>query len=204
MNSSYYQALHTKNYQYLYRTAGRSFMEGEDYQSTKTKLVSFNNFRHEKNKGIKTMDYVFQDRETQFMIEDIEGFEIYLPNYEDSCYDDNEEDVSLSLFSCKSYEEMRKKTNNPLDLKIVDELERLAMDEKFLFEYDEEIVRKKTENSIRKESYQNGVDDGFNQGITQGIKQKQIEIAKSMLTEKLPIDTIIKCTGLTKEEINNL
>ena len=147
-------------------------MEGEKYHSTKTKL----------------------------RIEDIESFEIYLPNFKEVCYDNGEVDVSLSLFSCSSYEEMRKNTNNPLDLKIIKELERLAMDEKFLFEYDEEIVRKKTENSIRVESYQNGLEDGFNQGI----EQKKMEIAKNLLSLKISVEDISKATGLTKEEIGRL
>ena len=70
------------------------------------------------------------------------------------------------------------------------------MDEKFLFEYDYEIDRKKTENSIRAESYENGVQDG----IEQGAYQNKIEIAKSMLKDNTPIETIIKYTHLTKEE----
>jgi predicted transposase/invertase (TIGR01784 family) len=204
MNNSYYQFLEAKNYQYLYRIAGKQFMEGENYQNNKTKLVLFNNFKNHENEGLKTANFIFMDPDTKLKIEDIESFEIYLPNFKEVCYDSNEVDISLSLFSCNSYEEMKEKTNNPLDLKVIKELERLAMDEKFLFEYDEEIVRKKTENSIRKESYQNGVDDGFNQGIEQGSKQKQFEIAKVMLKDKLDLEIISKYTGLTKEEINNL
>ena len=38
----------------------------------------------------------------------------------------------------------------------------------------------------------------------EGEKNKQIEIAKSMLKDKVDIDIISKYTGLTKEEITNL
>ena len=38
----------------------------------------------------------------------------------------------------------------------------------------------------------------------EGAKQKQIEIAKKMLENKMDIETIIKITGLTKEEIEKL
>ena len=41
-------------------------------------------------------------------------------------------------------------------------------------------------------------------GIQKGAKQKQIEIAKKMLENKMDIETIIKITGLTKEEIEKL
>ena len=43
-----------------------------------------------------------------------------------------------------------------------------------------------------------------NLGIQKGAKQKQIEIAKKMLENKIDIDTIIKLTGLAREEIEKL
>ena len=42
------------------------------------------------------------------------------------------------------------------------------------------------------------------QGEENGERNKSIEIAKKMLKEKIDIETIIKCTGLTKEEIEKL
>lgn len=41
-------------------------------------------------------------------------------------------------------------------------------------------------------------------GTEEGQKQKQIEIARNMLEEKLPLNQIIKLTGLTEEEIINI
>ena len=41
-------------------------------------------------------------------------------------------------------------------------------------------------------------------GMQKGAKQKQIEIAKKMLENKMDIETIIKITELTKEEIEKL
>ena len=40
--------------------------------------------------------------------------------------------------------------------------------------------------------------------MQKGAKQKQIEIAKKMLENKMDIETIIKITELTKEEIEKL
>ena len=42
------------------------------------------------------------------------------------------------------------------------------------------------------------------EGKKEGEKQKQIEIAKRMLRDKIEIKTIEKYTDLTEEEINNL
>ena len=49
-----------------------------------------------------------------------------------------------------------------------------------------------------------GEEEGIRLGITQGQKQKQIEIAKNMLEENLPLKQIAKFTGLTEEEISNI
>ena len=200
MNSSYYHFLETKNYQYLYRIAGKRFQEGENYRNTKTQLILFNNFKNREIKNLKTGNYIFVDPETNLKIEDIESYEIYLPNFKEVCYDSSGVDVSLSLFSCESYEEMKRKTNNPEDLKIIKELEKLAMDEKFLFEYDKEIDRKKTENSIRAESYE----DGLNDGIEKGIEQNKLQIAQSMLKKDMDINLISELTGLSLDEIKKL
>ena len=44
----------------------------------------------------------------------------------------------------------------------------------------------------------------FEEGISQGEKEKQLEIAKTMLLKNMNIKTISECTGLTIEEINKL
>lgn len=193
MNKEYYEFIDSKNYQYLYREAGSLYDTGEDYQDRKTKLISFNNYRNKKIPSLKMGSYVFIDPKTKLRIEDIESYEIYLPNYKKVCYDSSELEVSLSLFSADSFDKMRKLTNNPRDIKIIEELERLAMDEEFKLHYNAEAVKRKTENSIKKESYQHGLEDGS--------KQEKLEIAQAMLNEKLDMQLISRATGLSVEEI---
>ena len=41
-------------------------------------------------------------------------------------------------------------------------------------------------------------------GIKQGSINKSIEIAKKMFEEKIPVETIMKITSLSKEEIEKL
>ena len=129
MNQDYYDFLQVKNYGYLYRTAGLRFMTGEEYSSKKTKLILFNDFKNPKDPMNKTGNYMLMDSNSNLVIEDIESFEIYLPNFKKICYDNSEVDVSLSLFSARSYEEMRELTNNPKDILVIEELEKMAMEE---------------------------------------------------------------------------
>ena len=44
-------------------------------------------------------------------------------------------------------------------------------------------------------------EQGKKAGIEEGEKNKQKEIAKKLLEEKIDIEIIVKATGLTKEEI---
>lgn len=62
------------------------------------------------------------------------------------------------------------------------------------------------ENAMIEENYRNNLarEEGIEQGIETGSKDKQIEIAKSMLNDNLPIETISKYTGLTIQELTNL
>ena len=62
--------------------------------------------------------------------------------------------------------------------------------------YDAEKVNEMT----RETAYLEGID----KGKLAGEREKQIEIAKSMLKENMDIEMIIKITGLTKQEIEKL
>ena len=76
------------------------------------------------------------DPNSKLVIEDIESFEIYLPNFKKICYDSNEVDVSLALFSANSYDEMRKLTANPKDFVVFDIDQQKIFERQLLHEMD--------------------------------------------------------------------
>ena len=45
---------------------------------------------------------------------------------------------------------------------------------------------------------------GFDKGVIEGSRKEKCEIAKKMKENNIDIEIIIKCTGLTKEEIEKL
>ena len=55
-----------------------------------------------------------------------------------------------------------------------------------------------------RDNFRRGLKEGIEQGIVQGSQQKAIETAKNMLKDNLDIQTILKYTGLSIEEINSL
>jgi predicted transposase/invertase (TIGR01784 family) len=66
------------------------------------------------------------------------------------------------------------------------------------YDYDTDIAVQ------RQEAYEDGMEQGISQGIQQGSQQAKIETAKNMLKDNLDIQTILKYTGLSIEEIKSL
>ena len=56
----------------------------------------------------------------------------------------------------------------------------------------------------RKEGLEKGRKEGLEKGRKEGAKEKAIEIAKQLKAESVPVGIIIKCSGLSEEEINSL
>jgi hypothetical protein len=90
--------------------------------------------------------------------------------------------------------------------------ELLKMNDKI---YDvDEIVKIVMENDDVSDALYNAVMDRnlemlkkrkvYEDGMEQGSKEEKISMAKKMIEDKVKIETIIKYTGLTKEEIENL
>ena len=62
-----------------------------------------------------------------------------------------------------------------------------------LTEYDEEACSRTWR--------EDGIDIGRAQGLAKGAHQKAIETARNMLAEGIPLATVLKCTGLTEEDL---
>ncbi len=60
------------------------------------------------------------------------------------------------------------------------------------------------QRQIDEEMKEEGLKEGLREGLKEGAKQNSIEIAKKMIKEKFDTETIIKLTGLTKEEIKDM
>ena len=113
-----------------------------------------------------------------------------------------------------------------IDVKYTEELagdyEDLKEVAKIMKEYSEDTSnliyynKKAMEESMRKtdlkfakeegisEGYNEGHAEGFNEGINQGEIKKSLEIAREMIKNNIKVDTIVKCTKLSKEEILKL
>ena len=80
--------------------------------------------------------------------------------------------------------------------KYMNEVKRVNEDPEFREFISAEEDNRKIENSIKKELREDG--------IKEGQKEEKIEIAKNMLNDGVPIESISKYTGLTEDEVNIL
>ena len=184
---------------YVYALLAKSLNSGEDIKKKKVIQINFNK---EKHPYVSKGSFYLMDKVTNREIKDFEIYEVYLENYKGIRYNgDNKEEAYLSLFTATSYEELREIAGNDKEaLKIVDELERLGLDDKFGLAYDNEVMQKKMINTARSWGY----DDGKADGLEEGAKAKEIEIAKNFLKDGIPIEVVSRNTGLSEEELEEL
>ena len=121
---------------------------------------------------------------------------------------ENEKDQLLDwlifLENPESERVTRKMEENENLKEAVEKLDRISEDEKMqrIIELREKAIR--DEHAIYDKGLDDGIEKGIQKGKEKGAREKQIEIAKSMLKENMYIEIIIKITGLTKEEIEKL
>ena len=80
------------------------------------------------------------------------------------------------------------------------ELERVNENPKFREYMSAEEDNKKIENSLKRE----WMEEGLKEGIKEGSYKRNIEIAKSLLKNKVDIEIITSSTGLSIEELEKL
>jgi predicted transposase/invertase (TIGR01784 family) len=80
------------------------------------------------------------------------------------------------------------KAKEELELISADEKEQYLAEKRFLYMMDKKAIEAA----------------GYDKGMKAGEKQEQIKIAKKMIKNGADIEFVIKCTGLTKEEIEEL
>ena len=192
-----------RNRLFVYTALARSLNSGEDIKKKKVIQINFNK---EKHPYVSKASYSVMDINTHKEIKDFKIHEVYLDNYKGIRYNgDNKEEAYLSLFTATSYEELREIAGDDKEaLRIVDELERLGLDDKFGLAYDNEMMQKKMINTARNWGYDDGKEAGKAEGIEEGAKAEKIEIAKNLLKSKVSFDLVSESTGLSVEEIEEL
>ena len=192
-----------KNRLYVYALLAKSLNSGED---VKKKYIIQINFNKEKHPYVSKASYSVMDLDTHKEIKDFKIHEVYLENYKGIRYNgDNKEEMYLSLFTATSYEELREIAGNEKEaLKIVDELEKLGIDDELGAVYDNEEMQKRMINTARNWGYDDGKAEGLEEGKKEGKKEEKVFIAKNLLKNDISIEVISESTGLSIEKLEEL
>ncbi len=109
------------------------------------------------------------------------------------------------MFTGESYEELRKIAGEDKEaLYILNELEKLGINDEFNALYEEEIIQKKLINTARVEGLEEGLKEGIKKGLKEGKEKEKLLIAKNLLKDGIPIDVVSKNTNLSITELEKL
>ena len=155
-----------------------------------------------------------QDGTGKILTEKLIYSEIYIQNLVDLWYNRNENEIQkykhLIMLGLNLKE--LKKFNLEYGDEIVDKytkdfsklLDNMVFEPLFDKEEDERRIRNSYRKQALREGEEMGLKKGMKQGLEQGTNQRNIEIAKNLLQNNVPIEIISSSTGLSKDEINKL
>ena len=157
-----------------------------------------------KNQNNKLIDkYYLRNEEGKILSEKFEIDNLDMIIGRKICYNDYNNKLArwCTVLAAKTEEEFRKYLGDDLMEK---ETKSKLMDETMKYSSDEDVVALYFEKSREELEYNTLIEEAKQNGIKQGSINKSIEIAKKMFEEKIPIETIMKITSLSKEEIEKL
>ena len=207
-----------RNMEYAHRLYSKKIRRGEEnYQYTQVIQFNLNNFAFKGNDKIVDI-YTVTNDDNIGLSNKLIFVQIYVPNLRKKWYTKGMKSLSEEEKYILALVEMDlDKLNDLGGENIMDEYVKEA--EEVSFEggvgeaYDKEWA-------LRDQGYRDGLsqgkaegfsqgkaegrEEGISQGISQGKSESKKEIAKNLLNEGIDINIIIKCTGLTNEDINAL
>ena len=192
--------LDNRNLCYVTKVILQIFKYDKNYKKEfKLYQININNYLCEVDEDIINTTKRMYDEKNKVRDEKITIHEIYLGKYKEMDYNNiSEKEKNLAMLNCTSIKKMEELAQgSKIRGKIMEKFKKKLSAEEFaeiLFdpEEDQEMIL----NSERLE--------GIEEGIEKGSNQKQLEIAKKMLDEKMPLESISRLTGLNITEIKKI
>ena len=147
-------------------------------------------------------EYKIRDKHNNEFIKNFIIYDINMEKVKDIWYSKSKKEIENNKYLIMldlDLEELDKLSKISKDRRVnkyMDEVKRVNEDPEFREFISAEEDNRKIENSIKKELREDG--------IKEGKKERNIEIAKNMLRDNIPIITISKYTSLTEKEISLL
>lgn len=225
MNKYYYDGLLDRNHEYISKIRENIIKEGASYEDMKKVIqINFDDYNIYKDKrAILKFEMMDETGLKEGVM--IESYHVILPNVKEKYYNENSKDEligKLVIMVMENSKELQKLIEENMELRPVGKkMVEISRDEELQGIYDGEEHLRKVRNSLvasaLKEGWNKGIKEGKEEGIKQGIKEgiekgmqqgleqgkreAIIETAKNLLKETIPLEIIMKATGLSKKEI---
>ncbi len=199
VNTSYNNLIRTRNFNYFTNIYSRKTTRGQIYDF-KTKFLHIDlNYNMPINSDFK-YSYFIQTLNGDKYIDNFKIMVFNMDKYMKYWYTNDSENID------------KYKHLIMLDLEESD-LKKLSIGDDFVKEFEDKITNLNNQETFQ--SFMSYEDDqrllnnsykamAYEEGMEKGVKQTKIETAKSMLELDIEIDKIIKVTGLSLSEINDL
>lgn len=194
LNGTSPKYLHIRNYIYFSTLYTKKVQRGEEYDLT-TKFIHIDlTYGMDSDKDV--IKYYVQSNDNEKYLENIEIIEYNMDKIMKYWYNKNIQKVNqykhLIMLDLETNGLKELSKGDDFVEKFEDKITKLNETETFqsamTYEQDQKLIL----NTEKRISY------------NEGMEERSIEIAKSMLKDKVDIEIISKYTGLSKEEINNL
>ena len=199
MNRNYYKKMKENKLKYLC-----AIFASKTYWDEEKNLILFNinAYKSKIDKPKKFSSYLLKNKSNDIYTQTIKVYEMYL-EYENKKYKEGKRLKKLEKYLLYLF--MTRYDKNEINEfikgdEVLMEAEKIRDDlikrETIRFYYDQELDEMIEKKSIR--------EDALEEGMEIGLKKEKKNIAKNLLNLGMPIDTIIKATGLSKKEISKM
>ena len=192
LNNSYYPSLHNRNASYIFSKYSEEVKVSETYN--KMKMFIQINLTKGLSKDYPSLDiYTLKGEKTnKKYIDNLIILEFNIDKIKDECYNGNKEFNFVAALDLEG-EELDKICEGDKYMELFEkEVKRLNQNQKFT----EFMSAKEEEEKLKKTLIEDA--------IQKGEMKKQMEIAKNLFKQKVPLDIISKSTGLSISEIEAL
>ena len=205
INTYVSNSLKRRNANYFFRKYSELTHIGESYNSMPL-VIQINLSSLNSNKLVYKYN-LYDKINNKTYIDNLEIYEFNITKIKETCYNKSSKYRLLSLLDCNK-EELDLIKGDDIVERIKNEVNYLNDDPDFIKYMSEEDEARLLKNTLKEDAYQTGIEQGVKQGIEQGIeegsKKQKLMTAKELLKNNIPIDIIVKSTGLTENEINSI
>ena len=179
----------------------RSLKYGNENYNNISKTIQINLVNYRMNEELKEK-YFFRNEKGKILSEKFEIDYVDMALAKKICYTKSDKLARWCMvFLSKTEKELREALGGDL---MENEAKEKVIDEVNRYSTDEEVIQIYTKYSKQEMERNTFIEDARQEGIIEGEKRRNIEIAKTMLKDNLPLDNISKYTKLSIEEIKNL